>query len=851
MPDPADKAPVRGGAPVRAPAAAHEVIRFGRVEIQPALREIRVDGAVAPIGARGFDLLIALIARSDRVVGKDELFAAAWPGLVVEENNLSVQIAALRRVLGPGAITTVTGRGYRFTAMEAASASGARADPPAGNLPAREAVLFGREDELARLTRAFRGAACVTVCGAAGVGKTSLAGVAARRIAEARRPAQGVWCVELANIREPGMLVPSICGEVGIELSGEADPGDECFAHLRHCDMLLVLDNCEHLVEAVAQFVERLRRDAPGVALLATSQEPLHVDGEEVLRLGPLDVPESAAVAGAAEFAAVRMLRERVQWAMGASFEPGPDELADLIEICRQLDGIPLALEFAATRVPLLGVSGVRTRLHDRLRLLTGGTRTTPARHRSLQAALEWSHQLLSPATRSVLHRLAVFPSGFSLMGARLLLGVADESDLIERLDVLVDRSLVTVSTEPRLRYRLLETTRAFALDALVEEADGVDWPGRLAHAMGQLCTVAARERDSTWMWQEMPNARSALTWAVEHPGHAIAAVRIATYTSVVLGAGGAIREAIENLLRVRPLVDETCGPDLQARYWHWLGRLGVEGRLLSSLCIESLSRADRMFDELGESRHRIGCQRHLAEAELRAGRLDAAEAHIEAARRLEASRPSSADRMRRLRVEALLAGARGEYVQALRHTQMALTLAETNDVDRYRLLLMADIGWLHLQMGNADAAVATFQDLVLHLDRSVRQGLARARAQSGLVAAFAAATRIGEAMQAAERAVRALQQANLLLSHCDVLAWACSAGGEATTAAMLTGAAERFFAIRETEREPMVALARDRALALIALRLGVEDLAYWQAQGACIGEDELVRLLERALPLA
>ena len=330
--------------------------------------------------------------------------------------------------------------------------------------------------------------------------------------------------------------------------------------------------------------------------------------------------------------------------------------------------------------------------------------------------------------------------------------------------------------------------------------------------------------------------------------------MRIATYTSVVLAAGGAIREAIENLLRVRHLVDETCGPDLQARYWHWLGRLGVEGRLLSSLCIESLSRADRMFDELGESRHRIGCQRHLAEAELRAGRLDAAEAHLEVARRLEASSPSSADRMRRLRVEALLAGARGENVQALRHTQMALTLAETHDADRYRLLLMADIGWLHLQMGNADAAVATFQDLVLHLDRSVRQGLARARAQSGLVAAFAAfaaAKRIGEAMRAVERAVRALQQANLLLSHCDVLAWACAAGGETTKAAMLTGAAERFFATRETEREPMVALARDRALALIELRLGVEDLAYWQAQGACIGEDELVRLLERGLPLA
>jgi predicted ATPase/DNA-binding winged helix-turn-helix (wHTH) protein len=824
-----------------------EVLKYGRFEIRPALRQVWVEGAVLPLGARAFDLLMLLVEHRERVVSKDEIFRRVWPGLVVEENNLSVQISALRRALGADAITTITGRGYRFTAPPATQPTTAGHAPAAGNLPAHTASLFGRDAELSQLLAASADAACVTLCGLAGVGKTALASTAAQRLAARGPYAQGAWRIDLTEVREAALLAQAVCDTLGIELEGRQEPLRECLAQLQHRELLLVLDNCEHIIDAVAALVEQLLAKAGRIHVLASSQEPLRVTGERVIRLNPLAVPASADVADAAAYGAVCMLLERVRSAMGSRFTPSPEEFVDVVEICRQLDGIPLALEFAATRVPLLGLSGVRSRLGDRLHLLAGGSRSAPPRHRSLQAALEWSHQLLSPRTQNILQRLAVFPSGFCLLGAQLLLDAVSEGEVIEHLNVLVDRSLVTLQPGAHPRYRMLETTRAFALDCLNAVGDGVDWQERHALTMVKLCLHAARQRDSSWMWQEMPNTRVALAWALAAPAHGDTAVTIATYTSVVLGAGGAIREALDNLLRVQELITDQCQAALAARYWHWLGRLGVEGRLPSSQCIEALQRADAMFTQLGEPRHRHACQRHLAEAELRAGHFELAQQHLEAALALERDANPAVDRMRRLRVEALLADARNQHAAALRHAQAALTLAEAHRVDRYRLLLMADMAWSHLQMGHADAAVAAFQELLLHLDHSIRQGLARARALSGLTAALVAAGRIEEAVRGAGRSVSALQQANLLRSRCDVFAWVAAAVGNVQTAARLLGAGEDFTARTETERDPISRLARERAASLIDARLSAEDRHYWCGQGAIASEAELMHLLEHA----
>lgn len=822
-------------------------LKFGRCEVRPDLRQVWVDGSVRALGTRAFDLLLLLITERHRVVPKDELLDRVWPGLVVEENNLTVQVSALRRALGAAAITTVAGRGYQFTSALLPAAPASQTILPAGNLPARSTRLFGREKELDVIFSNLETGGCVTVCGLAGIGKTALAGTAAQHLAGSGRYRDGVWLVSLADVLESDKLVTAVCEVIGIELSASGDPATDCLAHLQHLNLLLILDNCEHLIDAAATFVSQLLNGAGSVHVLCTSQEPLHVPGERILRLGTLSVPPSADATNATGYGAVLMLTEKVRAAMGGDFEPSSDELVDMVEICRQLDGIPLALEFASARVPLLGVAGVRSRLGDRLKLLAGGSRTAPVRHRSLQAALEWSHQLLSANTKALFHRLGVFPAGFSLLGAQLLLEPLTEADILEHLTVLVDRSLLTCVPGGVPRYRMLETTRAFALDCLNADNAGVDWQASHAQVICKLCLVAARQRDGSWMWQEMPNARAALSWAMEKPEHAEAAITIATYTSVVLAAGGSIREALDNLLQVQCRLDERTPAALVARYWHWLGRLGVEGRLPSSQCIEALHRADEMFTALGEPRHRHACQRHLAEAELRAGRLAAATAHLQAAREAETALSPPADRMRRLRVEALVAEASGDHSVALRHAQTALTAAETYGIDRYRLLLMSDMAWMHLQAGRADAAVTAFQDLLLHLDGSIRQGLARAHALSGLTAALIAAGRATEAARSATRSVRALQQVNLLLSRCDVLAWLAAAEGKHQLAAHLLGAADQFLARSEAERDPISTMAKARALQLVEGKLACDDILHWQSQGRLSSEAELDLLLMQA----
>lgn len=823
-----------------------EILKFQGFEIHVARRQVRVNGEQVPLGARAFDLLMLLVDQRERVVSKAELFASIWSGQIVEDNNLTVQVSALRKALGSGIIATVTGRGYRFVAQPMTDGASV-ARHTTGNLPLRTPPVYGRDRELVELLQACEAQACVTLCGLAGVGKTTLAVLAARQMATAQRYAHGAWQVELANVLDPEGLVQAICGAIGLEVNPRDLPLNQCLAQLRHRELLLLLDNCEHLTDAVAIFVDALIKTADHVHVLTTSQEPLRVPGERIIRVNPLEVPSTHTVPDATDYGAVRMLLERVRAATGGEFEPDAQDLVDMVEICRQLDGVPLALEFAAARVPVLGLGGVRSRLSDRLRLFSRGPRTAPSRHSSLQAALEWSHQLLPTSAQQLLHQLAVFPGGFSLQGAELLIGPDGLSRLVEDLDVLVQRSLISRQSGSRPRYRMLETTRTFALEALHAESDGVDWSSRLGHAMAQLCMDAARERDSALMWQEVPNARAALTWALTAPGYEQVAITIATFISVGLGAAGATGEALALLKRVRPLVDARCPTMLAARFWHWYGRVGSEGRMPVSTSVEAMMTADALFDSLGELRHRHSCRRHLAEVELEAGHADRAEQHLRIARALEQDGASEADVMRRLRVEGRLADARGEHDVALRHAQAALDLAEALGIKRYRLLLKADMAWTQLQMGRADSAVAGCLELLQYLDDSIRQGQARGRVLSGLTAALVAAGQIERAVRSASDSLVALRQSNLLRARCEVFAWVAAAAGGMQAAAQLIGAGEAFAAHSENERDPISKMARRQALELIEPTLGDAALRYWVAQGRDLGDAGLDYLLEQA----
>lgn len=336
-------------------------LNFGRFELQSAERRLLVDGLPAALGARAFDMLVALATRPGRLVTKNELLDIVWPGLVVEESNLHAQMSKLRKVLGRDVVATIPGRGYRFTATLQQAAPGEPASLPAAAAPARPVGatvgrLIGRDDDIHRLSEALAAPCCISLVGPAGVGKTRLA-----RAVENDWPGPTVW-VDLAPLSAPSEVAGALARAVGLPLA-DRDAAGALAPALRVPGTLVVLDNAEHLVEAVAALVVPLRAAVPGLHLLATSQLPLGIAGERVLRLEPLAIApddDTALKAGdGAPEAALALLLARIHDA-DPRMPVGPAAWPALREVCRQLDGLPLSLEMAAARVPLLGVEGLR-----------------------------------------------------------------------------------------------------------------------------------------------------------------------------------------------------------------------------------------------------------------------------------------------------------------------------------------------------------------------------------------------------------------------------------------------------------------------------------------------------------
>lgn len=823
-------------------------ITLGNIEIRVDERRVLVDGQPAALGSRAFDVLLALAERRDRIATKDELLEAAWPGLVVEENNLTVQVSAIRRALGPGAVATVPGRGYRLTAVGCDAPAQAQRNLANDNLPRALPRLYGRDSELGALVEALEEAPLLTLCGPGGIGKTLLALHAAQAVQP--RFAAGAWLVDLSTVLEGSAVPDAVAQCLGIRWhSGSGASMAELADVLRRREALLVLDNCEHVVEAVAALALSLRCAVGGLRILATSQEPLHVPGERVIRLGTLTWPTADTDVNPIGFGAVRLFVERVR-ALQAAYEPDGAELADVVSICGSLDGNALAIELAASRVPLLGSAGVRSRLAECLHWTAVDHRGAAPRHRTLHQALDWSHRLLGPSTQAVFRRLGVFVGGFSLEAAQRVLGpcpAVDPGEVLDHLALLVDRSLLTVEAGRRPRYRMLETTREFALGCLGDAGERDIALRAHARAMRDLCIDAARRRDQSWTWSEMPNIRAALRWALEARGEGDVAVALATYTSVLLAIAGPVPEATANLERVRHLVDETGSPALAARYWQWVGRLGIDGRKPSSRCIEALQRAAELFESLGDLRHLHGCRRHLAEALVRTGELEAAKREVDAAVGLEGPTTPPADRMRRLRVAGLLAEARGQHQDALRLVQAALTIAEAHDIERYRLVLMADMAWVQMCLGAADAAVSSLTELLVRLGERPQMGYARGHALAGLTATLLAAGRIEEAQRGALRTLHALQASNGLMPRGDVFAWLAAATGHLQVAAQLLGATDRFCRDSETQRDRVAQLARQRAAEIVMAELGPSEVGFWTEQGAHADATTVIDILERA----
>ncbi len=518
-------------------------VAFGRFRVLPHRRELLADDRPIKLGGRAFDVLMALIEARGAVVGKDALMRCVWPNRIVEENSLQVQISALRAAFGAERelIRTVAGRGYQFTGEirilgavpdERASAGLAAVEPaavlPPTNLPEPVSELIGRDDDLGEILSLAAAHRLVSLTGAGGIGKTRLGFEVARYLLP--RFADGVWAIEFAPLSDPEVVPVTVATALGLELaSGTASPHSVANA-LRSKQVLLVLDNCEHVVDAAALMAESLLRASPAMRVIATSREPLRAEGEWVYPVPPLAVPPegSSDSEDPLRYGAIRLFVERAR-AAAPHFSPDARVAAAIAGICRRLDGIPLAIELAAARAAALGIEGVAARLDNRFRLLAGGHRTAMPRHQTLRATLDWSYELLTEPERVVLRRLAIFAGGFTLQAVRAV--AADEeiaaSDVVDCVASLVAKSLVTADAGgAMIRYRLLETTRAYALEKLVEAGEFDAAAQRHARRYLDLFEGAVAEAETRptdeWLADYGPridNVRAALDWAFSPNG--------------------------------------------------------------------------------------------------------------------------------------------------------------------------------------------------------------------------------------------------------------------------------------------------------------------------------------------
>jgi len=523
----------------------NRTISFGPYRLLPAQQLLLKAGKPIHVGSCTLEILIALAERAGEFVSTEELIARVWPNTFVEEGNLRVHIAALRRILrdtqaGNRYVANVPGQGYRFIAPvilsegQRSSASEAAAVERRHNFPAPPTRIVGRDGIVSTLAAQLPERHFITVVGPGGIGKTTLAlAVAERRAAFYEH---GARFVDLASVADP-LLVPSALASVLGAAIRSDKPIPSLVNFLKDRQILIVLDGCEHITEPAAALAVELLKGASGVHILATSREPLRAEGERVQRLAPLGLPPESARLSATEalaFPAVQLFVERAAASLDG-FELGDSDAPAVADICRRLDGIPLAIELAAGRVDAFGLRDLAARLDDRFRLLTRGRRTALPRHQTLSATLDWSYEFLPESERVALRRLAVFAGSFTLKAVSAVAESAQLAASVNPFANLVAKSLVAADIgSATVRYRLLETMRVYALAKLTESGELSEVSRRHAEYFLSVFQQAEAKWETrpTAEWledygREIDNVRAALDWAFSTDGDATIAVAL------------------------------------------------------------------------------------------------------------------------------------------------------------------------------------------------------------------------------------------------------------------------------------------------------------------------------------
>jgi predicted ATPase/DNA-binding winged helix-turn-helix (wHTH) protein len=533
-----------------------DVFSFGPFTLLPTERRLEKDGLPVSIGSRAFDILLILITHASEIVSKTTLLKHAWPNVIVDEGSLRFQVNALRKTLGEGGssaeyVSTVQGQGYRFVASVSRVASAEEAEeralsPGLAGLPSKRTRLVGRDPTVRLLAQLLIAKRFVTIVGPGGIGKTSVA----MSVAQSMNVAEdlSVCFVDLGAVADSKLVASSVASALGVTVYSD-DPAPAILAFLKEKRLLLVLDCCEHVIDSAAQLANCIFQHANETCILVTSREPLRVESEHIYRLPPLAFPPDGpnlTVNEAMTFPAVQLFVDRASmWV--SDFSIGNEDAEAVALICRRLDGIPLAIEFAAGQLEAFGIQRLTALLDDRFQLLWRGQRTALPRHQTLNAVLDWSYALLSAEERQVLRRLSIFAGSFTIESAQSVAATdaIDSADIVAVVASLIAKSLVSANVAHlQPRYRLLDTTRAYALQKLEESEELKEMQFRhAAYFHDALSLRTKRDQMGSEHLRELAHdvddMRVALNWAFSAEGDPLIAIGLtASSAQIWLGAG-------------------------------------------------------------------------------------------------------------------------------------------------------------------------------------------------------------------------------------------------------------------------------------------------------------------------
>src|SRR3984893_8877800 len=615
----------RGDAMIATAARAREVVSFGPFSLIASERLLTKDGAPIELSARALDILVVLLSHPNEIISKKQLLAQVWPDVIVEEGSLRFHMTYLRKALGDGKagaryIATLPGRGYCFVAPVSRPDSQRNDTPvvasifPHANLPSRQSRVVGRDEDILKLSAQLNASRFVSIVGAGGVGKPTVAIAVGHHLLDAFSGA--LLFVDLGMLSDPGLVTAGMASMLGLSVqSNDATPS--LIAYLRNKRILLILDTCEHLVEAVAPLAASIIDAAPQVHILATSRAALRVEGEHIYRLDALACPPDDPGLTAAvvqTFPATQLFMERAAES-GVRLEVSDAEAPIVASICRKLDGVALAIELAARRVESYGLQQTAALLDQRLTLLWLGSRTAPPRQKTLQATLDWSFGLLSELERAVLRRLAAFVGHFTLDAVLEVVTSAtlDRSTVLGAMDSLVAKSIV--ATRPigaMMRYRLLDTTRAYVLEIDLDDAETADLAVRHAAYYRRWLEQTGIEWPSLATGEEriphfaaVNNIRAALEWCFGANGNIDIGVGLAAAAAPVFLAMSLLPEGL--LWHVRAILD--------------LGNAALGG--LDEMHLQAALGVSLMFMRGGRNAARVALERSFAIAEERGDALD------------------------------------------------------------------------------------------------------------------------------------------------------------------------------------------------------------------------------------